>query len=126
VPFKDPQIAVGPALSARACQAVFPLIRRLQYSSSDVQSVTKPIARPGQITVPTRHGAVRTQIYSPTAQNVGAQLATGHRPRAYLITHGGVDHGFTHPRPGEVARAAITIIGDLLGKAKDGPEQDRK
>ena len=126
MPFKDPQIAIGPALPARACQAVFPLIRRLQYSSSDVQSVTKPIARPGQITVPTRHGAVRTQSYSPTAQGVGAQLATGHRPRAYLSTHGGVDHGFTHPRPGEVARAAITMIGDLLGKAKDGPGQNRK
>ena len=126
MPFKDPQIAAGPALPARVCQAVFPLIRCLQYSSSDVQSITKPIARPGQITVPTRHGAVRTQSYSPTAQGVGAQLATGHRPRAYLITHGGADHGFPHPRPSEVARAASTMTGDLLGKAKDGPGQNRK
>ena len=64
--FKDPQIAVGPALSARACQAVFPLIRRLQYSSPDVHFATKPIAGPDQ------------------------------------------------------------IIGDLLRKAKDGPEQNGK
>ena len=126
MPFKDPQIAIGPALPARACQAVFPLIRRLQYSSSDVQSVTKPIARPGQITVPARHSAVRTQIYSPTAQDVGVQLATGHRPRG-LPDHARRRRPRLHPpQAGEVARAAITMIGDLLGKAKDGPGQNRK
>src|SRR5215469_2167070 len=70
MPFKDPQIAVGPA-SARACQAVFPLIRPLQYSLPDVHFATKPIARPEQITVPTRHGAVRTLIYSPMAGALG-------------------------------------------------------
>ena len=29
----------------------------------------------------------------------------------------GVDHGFTHANPVEVARAAIDMIGDLLRKA---------
>ena len=62
MPFKDPQIAFGPALSARAFQAVFPLMFRLQYSSPDLQFATKPIARPRQIRVPTRHGPVRTLI----------------------------------------------------------------
>ena len=66
MPFKDPQIAIAPASSARAGRAVFPLIRRLQYSSPDVHFATKPIAGPEQ------------------------------------------------------------IIGDLLRKAKDGPEQNGK
>jgi len=38
----------------------------------------------------------------------------------------GADHGFTHARPAEVARAAVTMTGDLLRKAKNGPEQNRK
>ena len=89
MPFKDPTIAFGPAMSARAFQAVFPLIRRLQYSSPDVQFATKPIAKPQQMTVPTRHGTVRALIYTPTAADVAAQAAAGHRPPAHLITHGG-------------------------------------
>jgi acetyl esterase len=28
-----------------------------------------------------------------------------------------VDHGFTHTKPADVAREAITLIGDLLRKA---------
>ena len=36
------------------------------------------------------------------------------------VTHrhfDGVDHGFTHTRPVEVAREAIMMIGDLLREA---------
>ena len=89
MPFKDPQIAIGPALSARAFQAVFPLMFRLQYSSPDLQFATKPIARPRQIRVPTRHGPVRTLIYSPTDGDIAAQIAAGRKPPAHLIIHGG-------------------------------------
>src|SRR6516225_8135797 len=88
MPFKDPQIASGPALSARAFQSAFPLIRRLQYASPAVKFATKPITKPQQIRPPTRHGPVRTLTYSPTAGDAAAQPAAGRKPPVHLITHG--------------------------------------
>ena len=85
--FKDPHIALGPALCARAFRGVFPLVWRLRYSSPDVQFATKPIGKPRQVTVPTRHGAVRALIYAPLAVDVATQLAAGHKPPAHLRMH---------------------------------------
>jgi hypothetical protein len=87
MPFKDPQIAVGPGLPARAFQAVFPLIWRLQYSSPDVQFATKPIARPEQITVSARHRAVRTLIYSSPAGDLGVAGLPPHADPHRRIRH---------------------------------------
>jgi acetyl esterase len=89
MPFRDPQISLRPALQARAFQAVFPLMFRLQYSSPDLQFATKAIADPSEVSVPTRHGPVRTLIYSPTAEDVAIQQAAGLMPPVHLITHGG-------------------------------------
>ncbi|MBV8346787.1 MAG: alpha/beta hydrolase, partial [Mycolicibacterium sp.] len=71
----------------RAFRAVFPLAWRLRYSSPDLQFATKPVGKPRQVTVPTRHGAVRILIYSPPAGDVAAQLAAGHRPPVHLRLH---------------------------------------
>jgi len=87
MPFKDPQIPFGPALAARALQAVFPLAWRVRYSSPDLQFATKPIGKPRPVRVPTRHGTVRILIYSPQAGDVAAQLAAGHKPPVHLRMH---------------------------------------
>jgi len=150
MPFKDPQIAVGPGLSARACQAVFPLIWRLQYSSPDVQFATKPIARPKQITVPTRHGAVRTLIYSLTAGDLGvaelpltliltAEYATLRHEMNALADDLRAKGVPGHPAPVRRRRPRLHPRQARRGrpgrhhhdrrpvrKAKDGPEQNRK
>ncbi len=85
----DPQIPWRPALSARAFQAIFPVLFRLQYSSPDLQFATKTIASPTRITVPTRDGPVNTLLYSPAADDIAASAAAGRRPPVHLITHGG-------------------------------------
>ena len=87
MPFKDPQIPFGPALAARALQAAFPLVWRARYSSPGLQFATKPIGKPRQGMVPTRHGAVRILVYSPPAGDVATQLAAGRKPPVHLIMH---------------------------------------
>jgi len=89
VRLKDPRIGFRPALSARAVQAVFPLIDRVRYSSPRLQFATKVIGRPREVTVPTRHGGVRALVYCPAAGDITAQLAASHKPPVHLITHGG-------------------------------------
>lgn len=47
-------------------------------------------------------------------------LADDLRAKGVLVTRrqfAGFDHGFTHTKPVEVARAAISMIGDVLRKA---------
>ncbi|WP_405593591.1 alpha/beta hydrolase [Streptomyces sp. NBC_01092] len=85
----DPVIDLRSTLSARALQLVFRPMFRYQSAGSRVQFATKPIAKPERITVPTRHGNVRTLLYSPTAESVAAWHAAGRRPPVHLIVHGG-------------------------------------
>jgi acetyl esterase len=85
----DPAIDSRSALSARMFQLLFPLVFRFQYMSPDVQFATKKIAKRRRIMIPTRHGDVRALVYSPTAADVEASLASGRRPPVHLITHGG-------------------------------------
>ena len=71
---------------------------------------------------------ILTAEYATLRHEMNA-LADDLRAKGVPVTRhqfAGVDHGFTHARPAEVAWAAITMIGDLLRKAKDGPGQDRK
>jgi acetyl esterase len=70
-------------------QLLFPLVFRFQYSSPDVQFATKRIAKPSRIVIPTRHGDVRALVYSPTATDIEASVASGRRPPVHLIAHGG-------------------------------------
>jgi acetyl esterase len=107
VRLKDPQIAWGPAVSAWAVQAVFPLIDQLRFSSPELQFATKPIGKPWQVRVPTRHGAVRALVYSPPAANVAA----GRRPPAHLITHGGAFFIRTPGQEDNVARYLASEVG---------------
>lgn len=109
--FKDPQIALGPALSAQAVQAAFPLIDRVRYSSPDLQFATKAIGKPREVIAPTRHGAVRALIYSPPAEDVAAQLAAGHKPPVHLITHGGAFFIRTPGQEDNVARYLASEVG---------------
>jgi len=141
----DPAIDGRSALSARIFQLLFPLVFRFQYMSPDVQFATKAIAKPRRVMIPTRHGDVRAIVYSPTAADIEASVASGrsaraphharrrvhrplppkrgqHRPISRLggrrlHRRSGVDHGFTHAKPVEVAREAIELIGEHLRKA---------
>lgn len=106
----DPAIDARSALSARAFQAVFPLIRRLRYSSPALQFATKPIAKPTTLTIPTRHGAIRTLLHTPTDHNIAAALASGRRPPLHLITHGG---GFIIRVPEQEDNVARYIASEL-------------
>lgn len=87
MPFKDPRIPFGAALSAWAFQVVFPVVWRVQYSSPDLRFATKPIGKPRKVTVPTRHGPVRALVYSPLAGDVATQLAAGDKPPVHLRMH---------------------------------------
>lgn len=85
----DPLIKRSAARRARLFQVIFPLLNRLVFSSPKLQFATKKIARPAVLQVPTRHGDLRTIVYSPTADDIAEQAAAGHRPPVHLITHGG-------------------------------------
>jgi acetyl esterase len=98
----DPAIALRPALTARAFQAIFPLIRRFQYSSPDVQFATKRIAEPDRITIPTRHGPIKALVYRPVD---GAD-----RPPVHFITHGG---GFIIRVPEQEDNVARYIASEI-------------
>src|ERR1700722_20112168 len=100
----DPLIDARAARSARLFQALFPLAFRLQYSSPAVRFATKPIAKPGRIVIPTRHGDVAALVYRPTEADTERQLAAGSRPPAHLITHGGAFIVRGPPQGGNVAR----------------------
>lgn len=107
----DPMIDRRAARSARTFQLVFPFAFRFQYSSRDVRFATKKIDRPARITVPTRHGAVRALVYSPTREDVTAQLAAGRRPPVHLITHGGAFIIRVPRQEDNVARYLASEIG---------------
>ena len=109
--FKDPRIGLRPALSAQAVQAVFPLIDRVRYSSPDLQFATKAIGRPREVSVPTRHGAVRALVYCPPAGDVAAQVAAGYKPPVHLITHGGAFFIRTSEQEDNVARYLASEVG---------------
>src|SRR5262249_8303940 len=85
----DPQIPWRPALSARAFQAIFPVLFRLQYSAPDPQLPPKTTAKPKRIPAPTRHAPVNTLLYPPPAEDIAASAAASRHPPVHLITHGG-------------------------------------
>ncbi|MFZ4892904.1 alpha/beta hydrolase [Plantibacter sp. Mn2098] len=85
----DPMIDPAAARQAHRMQALFPLMRVLFVNSPQLRFATKKIAKPTRITIPTRHGDIGALVYSPTARDIEAQLAAGHRPPVHLITHGG-------------------------------------
>jgi acetyl esterase len=109
--FADPKIAWRDALSARIFQAIFPLAFRLQYSSPEVQFATKRIARPRKVSVPTRHGNVRTLVYAPTRDDIAAATRSGRRPPVHLITHGGAFIIRVPQQEDNVARYLASEVG---------------
>jgi acetyl esterase len=107
----DPAIDFRSALTARAFQAMFPLMSRLLYSSPKVQFATKAIAKPTRIKIPTRHGEIEALVYKPTDADIASQRADGHLPPVHFIAHGG---GFIIRRPEQednVARYLASEIG---------------
>jgi acetyl esterase len=107
----DPAIPWRAAWSARQFQAIFRVLFRLQYSEPQVQFATRQIVKPVKITIPTRHGAIRALVYSPTGAVVAAAADSGRRPPVHLITHGGA---FIIRMPGQednVARYLASEVG---------------
>jgi acetyl esterase len=107
----DPEISFRHALAARLTQAAFPLVHRLQFSSPEVQFATKPIADPQEITIPTRHGDVRSLLYRPTDEAIAQSLPAGRRPPVHLITHGGAFIVRVPEQEDNVARYLASEIG---------------
>jgi acetyl esterase len=107
----DPEISFRYALAARVTQATFPLVRRLRFSSPEVQFATKPIADPEKVTIPTRHGDVRALVYRPTDEDIAASLLAGRRPPAHVITHGGAFIVRVPEQEDNVARYLASEIG---------------
>jgi acetyl esterase len=107
---RDPGIALRPALTARAFQAVFPLMFRLQYSSPDVQFATKDIAKPGKLSIPTRHGRIAALLYRPADEDIAAARVAGRRPPLHVITHGG---GFIIRLPQQEDNVARYLASEL-------------
>ncbi len=85
----DPAIDLRSALSARAFQAVFPLLFRLVFSSPELQFATKQIAEPETIALPTRRGTLRALLYKPTGPDIAEAEAAARKPPVHLIAHGG-------------------------------------
>lgn len=111
MPYNDPRIRRGPALQARMFQAVFPAMRRLMYSSPKLQFGTQVIAKPHTVTVPTRHGDLRSLVYAPTDDDIARQSAAGLRPPVHLITHGGAFIIRVPEQEDNVARYLASEIG---------------
>ncbi|MVU82804.1 alpha/beta hydrolase fold domain-containing protein [Nocardia sp. ET3-3] len=107
---RDPHIDRYPALRARMFQAMFPIVERLRYSSPHVQFATKPIGKPTTMTVPTRHGPVRTLVYAPVGADVAATRAEGRKPPVHLIIHGGA---FVIRRPAQEDNVARFLCSEL-------------
>jgi acetyl esterase len=106
----DPGIGLRPALNARAFQAVFPLLFRLQYSSPDVQLAGKDIAKPVKLAIPTRHGHIPALLYKPTGEDIARTEAAGRRPPIHVITHGG---GFIIRVPQQEDNVARYLASEL-------------
>jgi acetyl esterase len=106
----DPAIRFRHAAAARAMQAVFPFVFWRSYSSPDVQFATKEIAKPEEITIPTRHGAIRALVYKPTDEDIAASLSARQRPPVHFITHGG---GFIVRRPEQEDNVARYLASEL-------------
>src|SRR5262245_23465881 len=107
---RDPGIDRRAALTARAFQAVFPLLFRLQYSSPDVQFATKDIGEPARLTIPTRHGPIPALLYKPTHGDVAAAVSARRRAPVHVITHGG---GFIIRMPQQEDNVARYIASEL-------------
>lgn len=94
------------------------LVRRTYFKGADL---TSPLASPARFDrlaefPPT---LIMTAAYD-TLRHEMNDLAADLAAKGVQVTHrqfDGVDHGFTHTKPVEVAREAITLIGDLLRKA---------
>ncbi|GAA1003361.1 carboxylesterase [Acrocarpospora pleiomorpha] len=94
------------------------LVRRTYFVGADL---TSPLASPALYErlaefPPT---LIMTAEYD-TLRHEMNDLAADLTAKGVQVTHrqfDGVDHGFTHVKPVEVAREAITMIGDLLRKA---------
>jgi acetyl esterase len=94
------------------------LVRRTYFKGADL---TSPLASPARFDrlaefPPT---LIMTAAYD-TLRHEMNDLAADLAAKGVQVTHrqfDGVDHGFTHTKPVEVSREAITLIGDLLRKA---------
>ncbi|MEU5629717.1 MULTISPECIES: alpha/beta hydrolase [Streptomyces] len=109
--FKESAIAWRPALVARSFQAIFPILGRLLLESPKLQFATKPVAAPGRISIPTRHGRISALLYSPVPTDVEAELSAERRPPVHLLLHGGA---FVARRPEQednVARYLASEVG---------------
>jgi acetyl esterase len=100
---KDPLVPWGPALTARAFQAVFPLVFRRDYSSPALQFATRSVAPPARIRIPTRHGEIAALVYSP-AEPSGT-------PPVHLIAHGGAFVIRVPAQEDNVARYLASDVG---------------
>ncbi len=107
----DPLIPRAAARRARLFQAVFPLTRRLLYSSPRLQFATKSIAKPARLTIPTRHGDLTALVYAPTAADVAEQAVSGRRPPVHLLVHGGAFIIRVPEQEDNVARYLASEVG---------------
>jgi acetyl esterase len=94
------------------------LVRRTYFAGADQ---TSPLASPARFDQLAQFPPtlILTAEYD-TLRHEMNDLAADLHAKGVPVTHrqfDGVDHGFTHAKPVEVARAAVTMIGDLLRKA---------
>ena len=60
-----PEVALRRRARARLAQFIYPYVVRV---NKDLYFATRPVAEPGQIHVPTRHGPIRCLVYRPTGR----------------------------------------------------------
>lgn len=116
-----PEVALRRRARARLAQFIYPYVVRV---NKDLYFATRPVAEPGQIHVPTRHGPIRCLVYRP---HPDAPLAAdGATPPVHLEVHGG---GFVARYPeqdthianficSEVGAAVVSVDYDVAPQAR--------
>ncbi|MGW9136719.1 alpha/beta hydrolase fold domain-containing protein [Streptomyces sp. NPDC055681] len=108
---RNARITLRSEVTARAVQALYPLLNRALLSSPKVEFATKRVGPPTRVRVPTRYGAVDALVFAPLPEDLAAHAAAGRRPPVHVIIHGGA---FILQRPsgeGNVARYLASELG---------------
>lgn len=108
---RDSKIALRHALVARAFQAAYPILQKAFFADPALELATKPIAIHRTVELETRHGSIDVLIFSPTDDDIAAQLGQGKRPPVHLLTHGGAYITRYPVEEGNVARYLCSEIG---------------
>ncbi len=100
-----PEVAWRRRARARLTQFLYPYLVRV---SKDLYFATRPVARPEQIGVPSRHGPVRCLVYRPHPD--APLAANGATPPVHIEVHGG---GFVARDPEQDAHIASFICSEV-------------